>query len=232
MPRKSISEQLRAFWAGISTGRFLHYAESAPVTCGLILLSALLALAERIQPVIGAQLLFYPPLAFYQPYRFITAAFLHAGLLHLLFNMYALWLIGSVLERIIGSLRFAMLYILSAFAGNVMFYAVSVMTNTMHTAAVGASGAVFGLFGALLIFTRNVQGNTAGIAILLGINLALSFIIPAIAWQAHVGGLIGGTLLMWLWVVIRKIRRRPNLLLDILIAALIAALLVGILYLL
>lgn len=102
----------------------------------------------------------------------------------------------------------------------------------MHTAAVGASGAVFGLFGALLIFTRNVQGNTAGIAILLGVNLALSFIIPAIAWQAHLGGLIGGTLLMWLWVVIRKIRRQPSLLLDILIAALIAALLVGILYLL
>lgn len=124
-------------------------------------------------------------------YRLLTSAFLHYGPLHIAFNMYALWLFGPELERLYGRARFLTLYILSALGGGAFAYLITDPNIQMA----GASGAVFGLFGAFFITARKVGMQTGGIIALVGINLALGFVIPNIGWQAHVGGLLTGSAL-------------------------------------
>jgi len=123
-----------------------------------------------------------------QYYRALTSAFLHYGPLHLAFNMYALWLFGQELERLYGRLRFIAIYLVSALGGSVLAYLIS---NPGRVLA-GASGAVFGLFGAYFITARKMGTQTGGLLVLVGINLALGFVLPNIGWQAHIGGLITG----------------------------------------
>jgi membrane associated rhomboid family serine protease len=125
----------------------------------------------------------------HQYYRMITSAFLHANWLHIFLNMYALLLIGPTLEAALGRVRFIALYFLSAFGGSVGAY----LLMPVNSAAVGASGAIFGLFGALFVVTRRVGADSGGILVLILINLVFSFTFAGIAWQAHVGGLITGT---------------------------------------
>jgi membrane associated rhomboid family serine protease len=121
-------------------------------------------------------------------YRLITAAFLHAGVLHLAFNMFALATVGPPLEAALGRLRFAALYLLSALGGSVTAFVLA----PERVLGVGASGAIFGLFGAYYVVVRRLGGNTSSIAILLGINLVITFTVPFIDWRAHVGGLVTG----------------------------------------
>lgn len=130
-------------------------------------------------------------------YRLLTSAFLHYGFVHIAFNMYALWLFGSELERLYGRVRFVTLYLVSALGGSVLAYLI-VSPPTPYSPGpllAGASGAVFGLFGAFFITARKVGMQTGGIIALVGINLALGFVIPNIGWQAHVGGLLTGSAL-------------------------------------
>ncbi|WP_125614149.1 rhomboid family intramembrane serine protease [Specibacter cremeus] len=124
-----------------------------------------------------------------EPWRMVSSAFLHSTsfLPHILFNMYALWVLGRVLEPEFGRARFLALYLISAFAGSVGVLLLAPVT----TAVVGASGAVFGLFGALFVIQKQRGGDLRQIVILLVINAALSFM-GGIAWQAHVGGLVAG----------------------------------------
>jgi membrane associated rhomboid family serine protease len=124
-------------------------------------------------------------------WRLITSAFLHYGVLHIAFNMYALYLLGGVLERLIGSARFAALYFVSALAGS--FGALLVTPNALTA---GASGAIFGIMGALFVLERQRGMNVFGgqIGALIVINLVISFSIPGISVGGHIGGLIGGTL--------------------------------------
>jgi membrane associated rhomboid family serine protease len=126
-----------------------------------------------------------------QYYRMITSAFLHANVLHIFLNMYALLLIGPTLEAALGRLRFIVLYFVSALGGSVGAY----LLMPSNGAAVGASGAIFGLFGALFVVTRRMGSETGGILALILINLVFSFTFAGIAWQAHLGGLITGTVL-------------------------------------
>jgi membrane associated rhomboid family serine protease len=143
---------------------------------------------------------FFPPLALSEPWRFITAAFLHSPsfLLHIAFNMYALWLVGPYLEGLFGRVRFTALYLIAAFGGSVGVYLLANPADgsrSWYTAVVGASGAVFGLFGALLIVNRRLGRDNAGIVSLLVINGIIGFIPGlAIAWQGHLGGLVSGVL--------------------------------------
>jgi membrane associated rhomboid family serine protease len=130
-------------------------------------------------------------------YRLITAAFLHIplssgtfGITHILFNMWALWVVGPQLEQVFGRLRFTVLYVLSALGGNVLLYLVS-----PHSAAVGASGAIFGLFAAYFVVGRRLGADTRGIAFLILINLMFTFTFRGISWEGHVGGLITGAIL-------------------------------------
>lgn len=138
--------------------------------------------------------IFAPFLGASEPWRFLTAAFLHSPslLLHILFNMYALWMLGQVLEPALGRWRFLTLYLLSAVGGSVMVTALAPLTGGWFQLVVGASGAVFGLFGALLVVLRRTGRSARGIVVLLVINGVLGFVVPNIAWEAHLGGLLVG----------------------------------------
>lgn len=124
-------------------------------------------------------------------YRLLTAAFLHGGILHIAFNMYILWLIGQQLERVLGHSRFLALYVLSAVGGSVASY----LFSPFHTVSVGASGAVFGLMGALVVTGRRLRADVSQVVVLIGINTVIGFVIPGIDWRAHMGGLLVGSVL-------------------------------------
>ena len=135
-------------------------------------------------------------------WRLVTSALLHAQtIMHILFNMYALYLFGPALERRVGSVPFAGLYVASAASGGAAVF----LFGEPFTRAVGASGAIFGLFGAWLFVSWRMRESIRGraqfnqLAVLLAINLALPFIIPRIAWQAHLGGLAAGVAIAAAW---------------------------------
>lgn len=126
-------------------------------------------------------------------YRLITCAFLHSGIIHLLFNMYALYVIGHQVETYIGKFKFTVIYLISAISGSLMS---AIFTDAM---SVGASGAIFGLLGSLLYFGYHYRlylGDVlrSQIIPLIIANLALGFILPGVDNAAHIGGLIGGYL--------------------------------------
>jgi membrane associated rhomboid family serine protease len=132
-------------------------------------------------------------------YRLITSAFLAPatglsglGFVDILFNMWALIFVGPSLEGLLGRARFLAVYLVSAVGGGVMYYFLA----PPDEAAVGASGAIFGLFGAWFVVSRRLRLDTRGIVMLIAINLALSFFFHnIIAWQDHIGGLLTGALL-------------------------------------
>ena len=125
-----------------------------------------------------------------EPWRMASYALVHdvSGPTHLLLNMLALWVIGRVLEPALGWWRFLALYVLSAVGGAVFALWVSDPLQPV----VGASGAVYGMFAALFLLTRVRGGQVRSIAVLIGLNLVFSFLLPGVAWQVHVGGLLTG----------------------------------------
>jgi membrane associated rhomboid family serine protease len=134
--------------------------------------------------------LFGPLVASGDWWRLITSAFLHASLLHIAFNMYFLWFVGSAVEAALGRGRFLLIYFVSALAGSA-----GALVHTPNAPVVGASGAIFGILGAALVLERQrnyVLGGSA--AALIVINLILSFTLNNISIGGHVGGLIGGVL--------------------------------------
>jgi membrane associated rhomboid family serine protease len=135
--------------------------------------------------------------------RLITATFLHAGLVHLASNMLALFIVGAPLERAIGSARFGVVYLASALGGSFLALALS----PPNSLGVGASGAIFGLFGAVAVLHRRVGANFRGIGTLIGLNLVISFALPGISWQAHIGGLLTGVVV---GALVGLRRRRPR----------------------
>jgi membrane associated rhomboid family serine protease len=152
-----------------------------------------------------SQIWFIPALGEEEPYRFLSSAFAHSPnqVMHIVFNMLALWLVGGqYLEPLLGRARYAALYLLSAVGGSVMLLLLAqppsgpVVTwedlGSWGTPAVGASGAVFGLFGALLVLNRKLGRSSSGMYATLVINAVLGFVIPNVAWQAHLGGFLTG----------------------------------------
>ena len=133
--------------------------------------------------------LYWPPLTALEPWRMVTTMFVHStsSVFHILFNGYSLFILGTLVERLIGSGRFITLFLFSGFGGSVL---VSLLSPT--SAVVGASGAIFGLFGALFVIQRSFGGANVQLLIVLGLNLVMGFIVPGISWQAHIGGLITG----------------------------------------
>ena len=124
-----------------------------------------------------------------QWWRMITGGFLHAGTLHLAFNMFALWSVGVTMEKVLGSVRFVAAYLACLLAGS--FGALVVSPNAF---TVGASGSVFGLFGLLLAFqlSRGIPLGQTRLGMVLAINLLFTFAVPGISIGGHLGGLIGG----------------------------------------
>ncbi|MGY4647446.1 rhomboid family intramembrane serine protease [Mycobacterium sp. URHB0021] len=143
-------------------------------------------------------------------YRLITSAFLHYGMTHLLFNMWALYVVGPPLEMWLGRLRFTALYTLSALGGSVLVY----LLSPLNAATAGASGAVFGLFGATFVVGKRLNLDTRWVIGLIVLNLAFTFVIPLISsqnisWQGHIGGLVVGTAVAAAYAYAPRQRRNP-----------------------
>ena len=171
---------------------------------------------------IRGMLLFWAPYLYpeltglpFEPWRLLTAALVHSGIWHIGLNMLALWIIGRSLEPMLGRWRFLSLYVLGALGGSV---AVAIISP--GTATVGASGAVFALFGALLVIGLHLGANMTGLWVLLGINLVIGFV-PGfnIAWQAHVGGALVGALVGFIILRTRKRSQRTGQILLLLAVA-------------
>jgi membrane associated rhomboid family serine protease len=159
--------------------------------------------------------LFAPAVADGEWYRIITSGFMHYGFFHLLFNMYALYLLGQMLEPAIGSLRFSLIYLVGLVGG-----AIGALILSPNAFTAGASGAVFGLMGAavLVMRSRGVNPFESGLLIWLGLNLAITFTVSNISVGGHIGGLIGGTLAAALVVELPDHVRMPRWGADVLTA--------------
>ncbi len=126
-----------------------------------------------------------------QVYRLFTSPFLHLGFTHIGLNMLSLVVIGIPVEAALGRLRYLALYAAAALGGSVVYYLVA----PPNSLAVGASGAIFGVFGAYFVVARWRGLQSRGIAGLIAINLVYGFVVPNIGWQAHIGGLVIGVAL-------------------------------------
>jgi membrane associated rhomboid family serine protease len=154
----------------------------------------LLQLASGNQ--ITDNLAFEPSLAGSQPWRFVTSAFLHSTgfVLHIGFNMLVLYQVGPYLEQALGRARYLALYLISAFGGSVGYLLLADPLDpfSWNRPVVGASGAVFGLFGGLLVVQRRLGQRSGGLFGLVALNFGLGFVFANVAWQSHLGGLITG----------------------------------------
>lgn len=162
-------------------------------------------------------LLYYPPFTGIQPWRMLTALFVHSqgSLFHIAFNMFSLFILGPILERSLGRWRFLALYLISGFGGSV-----AVLLISPTTPVVGASGAIFGLLGAIFIIQRKLGGNTTQLLVVIALNLAIGFLPGTnIAWEAHVGGLVAGAAVALVYL---RTRRRDQQRQQVLLVAGIA----------
>jgi len=172
----------------------------APITRALIAVNVVVYLITAVQgaglnspggSLVDKWLLYGPYVAHGDWWRLVTAMFLHGSILHIAFNMFALWVIGGPVEQYLGGPRYLGLYFVSGLAGSA-----GALLQTPTTPIVGASGAIFGILGAMLIIEWQATGRLAGNAMTwIVINLAISFAIPNVSWGGHVGGLIGGILI-------------------------------------
>ncbi|GAB3615592.1 rhomboid family intramembrane serine protease [Okibacterium endophyticum] len=211
--------QRRASRGGGASVQRLVRSGRPVVTYTLIGITAVVYLLQWLVPSLTSGLLYagvysYPEA--FEPWRMLTSVFLHStGLIfHVLLNMYTLWLFGQALEPLLGRARFLTLYLVSGFAGSLGV----MLLSSPQTAVVGASGAIFGLMGAFLVIQRRLGGNTTGLLVLVGINLVIGFV-PGfnIAWQAHLGGMIGGALVGLIFYETRK-RDQRGLQIGLLVA--------------
>ncbi|MGP6169785.1 rhomboid family intramembrane serine protease [Microbacterium sp. A196] len=210
-------------WGRRSAGSLTMATRSGKpvVTYALLAITSFIGLVQLI-PGLGDQissaLLFhaaylYPSLSGmpFEPWRLLTAIFVHGGFIHLALNMLALWMLGQNLEPMLGRVRYLALYLISGLGGSVM-----VALLAPNTATVGASGSIFGLLAALLIIGRHIGANVTGILIVLGVNFAFGFFVGGIAWQAHLGGAIVGALIAFIYTrTRRRAQRRWQILLLI-----------------
>ncbi|MCI4673957.1 rhomboid family intramembrane serine protease [Candidatus Mycolicibacterium alkanivorans] len=162
------------------------------VSYALIAVNVVMFVLQKTVPGLQRELVLWAPaVAGGEYYRLVTSAFMHYDILHLLFNMWALYIVGPPLEQWLGRLRFGALYALSALGGAVLVYLIS----PISAATAGASGAVFGLFGATFVVARRLNLDVKWVVGLIAINLVITFSLPNISWQGHVGGLITGALI-------------------------------------
>jgi membrane associated rhomboid family serine protease len=186
----------------------------APVlTIGAIVLCVATFIGQQVSGgELTADWVLLPGIVWYEPWSMVTAAFLHGGLAHLLLNMYALWVVGGFVERLVGRARFAVLYIGSALGGHaavLLYFRLADFTvGGALAGTLGASGAVFGLFAAAFVLSRRLGGDIRGLATVIALNLVLSVMLRGISWQAHIGGLLMGAALAAVYAYAPRGRRR------------------------
>jgi membrane associated rhomboid family serine protease len=172
-----------------------------------------------------------PEFRAFEPWRMLTAAFLHSpdSVLHIVLNMYTLWIFGQALEPLLGRVRFLALYLISAVGGSIGYLLLTplLVPGQGLVGVVGASGAIFGLFGAMLLVQRQRGGDTRQLWVLIVINGVIGFLIPQIAWQAHLGGFITGALCAAVLVYTPRGRRQAVLQAAGLVAVLVLLIAAG-----
>ncbi len=159
-----------------------------------------------------------------QWYRLLTSAFLPGtgslGILDIAFNMWALFIVGPAMERMLGPARYLTVYLASALGGGVSYYFLA----PVNQPALGASGAIFGLFGAWFVVSRRLGIDSRQVVLLIVLNLVIGFVVPYIAWQDHLGGLITGGVLTAAYVYApRKNRGAIQFAATIVVLGLLAA---------
>ena len=136
-------------------------------------------------------------------WQLLTSVFTHVEPLHIGFNMLALYFLGPMLETVLGRTRFLALYLASGIAGSA---AVMVLSDP-HGQTLGASGAIFGLMGALAVIALKVHGQVRSVLTWIGLNLVFTFTVSGISWQGHIGGLVAGAVLGTAMVYAPRSRR-------------------------
>jgi membrane associated rhomboid family serine protease len=137
------------------------------------------------------------------PWQLLTSMFTHVEVFHIGFNMLALWILGPQLEMVLGRVRYLGLYLLSGLVGSAAVYWLS----DELTPTLGASGAIFGLMGALLVLAYKVKADVSQLLMWIGLNAAITFFGRGISWQGHVGGFVGGVVLAVILVYSPRQRR-------------------------
>lgn len=197
---------------------------------GLCIVVFVLECLTGLNPLTGAGnspvelwLAYIPYTIVQRPWTILTVNLVHASILHIASNMYSLFIVGTLMERFLGRARFLAFFVITSIGAVV---AVDFFANSI---VVGASGAIFGVFGGLLVFARRIGLRSAQIYFVIALNLVIGFVVPGIAWQAHVGGLIVGVALAFLLLRTAGVRRRVWQVLGMcgITVALIAALLVN-----
>lgn len=159
------------------------------VTYALIAVNVAVFVLQIALPGLKRVLSLWPPaVATGEYYRLVSSVFMHYGIVHIGFNMWALYVLGPALERHLGRARFGALYGLSALGGSVVVY----LFSPLESATAGASGAIFGLFGATLVASKRLNLDVRWLVTLIAINLVITFSFPGVSWQGHIGGLITG----------------------------------------
>lgn len=182
----------------------------ATVTVGIIALTVLVYAGQWLSNgSLTNSLVYAPLLTTSEPWRMITSGFLHSenSFMHIALNMYSLYIFGSVLEPLLGKLRFLGLYLISIFGGSVAV----LLLDSPITSVLGASGGVFGLMGAYFIILRSLGQSSRQMTAIIAINLVIGFV-PGfnISWQAHVGGLVAGGLVALAYARTRASKDAPK----------------------
>jgi membrane associated rhomboid family serine protease len=180
---------------GINQNRFIPNQKNTPVTKFLsISLIAIFLLQELTGTLLVKSFALFAPLVTSgEWWRLISAGFLHGSIIHLLFNVYILWVIGSQLESIVGKVKFIIIYFISLLGGSVASY----LFSPFGSYSIGASGAIFGLMGAMLVVGRKRNLDISQITTLVAINVVIGFVLSGIDWRAHLGGLAAGAFITW-----------------------------------
>ena len=189
----------------IRVARALRSSSDRPlVTYGIIALCVVVYAAQfLLGDALTTWLIYYAPLSFSQPWRLLTSLLAHGSPLHLLSNMFSLFIIGRMLEPALGRIRYLALFLISGIGG-LAAVALVVPGNPV----LGASGAIFGMLGALLVLIRRFGGNATQILVVVAINMVIGFVLPGVAWQAHIGGFIAGAALTAIFVRTRSEKQR------------------------
>lgn len=201
---------------------FRRSSSQPVVTYSLIGITVVVYLLQLVSAhVLTNQLVYRPGLTELEPWTMITSIFVHSprSIFHILFNMYSLFVFGPILEHLLGRGRFLALYLIAGFGGSV-----AVLLLAPMSAVLGASGAIFGLMGAFFVIQRGLGGNNAQIMIVILLNLVIGFLVPNIAWQAHLGGLLVGGAVAFVYLRTRQPNQRNT---QVLLVSLIAVALIA-----
>ena len=187
---------------GISKNSFIHSQENNQVTklLGISLITIYVAQLIFGDILISNFALFAPSVSTGQWWRLLTAGFLHGSTLHLLFNVYILWVLGSQLESILGKTKLVVIYFVSLIGGSIA----SFLFSPFGTYSIGASGAIFGLMGAMLVVGRKKRIDISQVAVLVILNVVIGFVLSGIDWRAHLGGLAAGMITTGIFMTLRR----------------------------